>query len=396
AVITEPDIKNEKILLTIKVRKINQQRVSGKVLVQAPLYVNYQYGQILEIECKLDEPESFGRFNYHEYLARFDIYSICRYPKIKILAENKGHFIYAQILKLKNKFRNLINQNFTEPQGAILSALTFGYRREIPAEVNEWFRRTGTSHIIAVSGMHVAIMTRIIEIFLINILYFSRKRAFYFSVLLIILYIILVGVPASAVRAGIMALMILYAKKIGRLNSSTNALVLVAALMLFQNPKLLKSDVGFQLSFTAILGMIYFENYFQQIFHRLPNWRCFPIRYFLSATLSAQIFTLPLILYYFGNLSLVAPLANILILPVLQAIMIGGFLFLLIGALGTFLAKLLAIPPWLFLTYLLVVIKVLANVPYLSYNLGQVHWLLVPGLYSLIIFWLVKIRNKVF
>lgn len=390
----EPDIRSDKILLTVKAKEINGKKISGKVLIPAPLYSNYQYGQILEIRCKLDEPKSFGRFNYHEYLARYDIYSICRYPEMKILAEGKGNYFYYQILKLKITAKNLINYFLTEPQGSLLSALILGLRRDFSSEVINWFRLTGTSHIIAVSGLHVLIMTQIVETLFFSIFGLSRKMAFYFTVIFIIFFIILIGCPASAIRAGIMGILLLYAKKIGRLYQSINAILSAGALMLLFNPKLLRWDVGFQLSFLAIFGLLYLTPHFHYLLKKIPNPKEWPIRTYLSMTCGAYLFTLPLILYYFGNLSLGAFLANILILNVLSWLMSFGFIFIIGGLIWPFLATILVWPAWLLLTYVLIIIKFLANIPFLSFNLGQIHWIVLVLLYFVLLFAVIKINKK--
>jgi competence protein ComEC len=391
---TEPDVRSDKILLTVKAEKINNQKISGKVLVPAPLYSPYQYGQILEIECKLEEPENFGRFDYHEYLARYDIYSICRYPKIKILAEGRGNFVYSQILKLKAMAKNLIDNYLTEPQSALLSALLLGLRRDFSPEVIDWFRRTGASHIIAISGLHVLVMIQIIESLFFSVFGLSRRSAFYFTVIFVIFFVILTGGAASAIRAGIMGILLLYAKKIGRLSQPLNAILLAGALMLFFNPKLLRWDVGFQLSFLAIFGLIYLTPYFYFLFKKLPDWKKWSIRLNLSMTCGAYLFTLPLILYYFGNLSLSAFLANILILGLLSRLMLFGFIFIIGGLIWSFFATILVWPVWLLLTYFLLIIKFLASIPFLSFSLGLIHWSLVFLLYFLLTLVIIKLHRK--
>jgi competence protein ComEC len=396
-IVVEPDQRSDRTYLTMAAKQFQQQKISGKVLVPVSLYADYHYGQWLEIQCRLDEPINTGNFNYHEYLARYDIYSLCRYPKIKIIEQRPlilTQRFYQVVLSLKNKFKSLIAQNFTEPQGSFFSALTLGLQRDIPPAVQNWFRLTGTSHIIAISGMHIAIMVQLIEVLALSVLCFSRSRAFYFSAGLISLYLVLIGMPASAVRSAIMGLAILYAKKIGRPTQSINLIVLTAALMLFQNPRLLKSDVGFQLSFLAVIGMVFAGDYFYQLFKKIPEWRYLPLRYSLATTLSAQVFTLPLVLYYFGNLSLSAPLANLLVLFVLPLLMMVGFAFLLVGLIWSMAAKIIAFPVWLLLTYILLVLKLFASVPYLSYSFGPIHWTYLIGLYGLIIFIWLKIRKK--
>lgn len=390
----EPDIRLDKILLTIKARQLDRRKVTGKVLVSTPLYSLYQYGQILEIECKLTEPENFGRFAYHEYLARYDIYSVCQYPKIKVLADNKGNFFYAAILKFKDAAKKLTDQHLSEPQGALFSAMMLGLSRDLPDEVNNWFRKTGTSHIIAISGLNIMIMIGLVELMAFSLLGLSRRYAFYLTAAFVLFFVVLTGASASVVRAGIMGLLLAYAQKIGRPYRAINSILLTAVLMLLINPKLLRWDAGFQLSFLGILGLIYLQPLTNQWLRRLPNPKKFPFRSYFSTTAAAYLSTLPLILYYFGNLSLSAPLTNILILGVLPWTMFAGLVFLVGGLIMPFLALVLAWPLWLILTYILKITQIFAGLPYFSFNLGQIPGWLTIMLYIVLAAGVIKLKRQ--
>lgn len=395
-VIREPNLTFKSLQLTIKSSEIllkqKWKKISGRVLVNLPPYADFRYGDRLEINCKLYQPEKDGGFDYHEYLARYQIYSYCYPEEIKILAQGQGNKIYSWILIFKDRFKNLIQDYLIEPQGSLLSALILGLKKEVPNEVKNWFRLTGTAHLMAISGLHVSVMVHILESILIGLFFIPRRKIFYPLVFLVIAFVALTGFSASAIRAGVMGLMVAYARKIGRLKQGINLLILAAFLMLWQNPKLLKADVGFQLSFLAMLGIIYFEPYFLKLLRPISNSKYLEFRRILAMSLGAQIFVLPMILYYFGNLSLVAPIANILILPVLPYTMMFGFLFGF-GIICSILAKILVWPVWILLTYILLVVKFLAGLPYLSHNLGQVHWLIVIILYIPIIWWVWKINK---
>jgi competence protein ComEC len=389
-IIKEPELKEDKILLTVKAEKMNNQKVSGKVLVLTQAYPIYQYGQILEIDCKLEKVYDLNQF-YHEYLASNDIYSTCFSSKIKILKENKGNLFFLLIFKLKEKVKNLIDQNLTEPQGYLFSALILGLKKNFPNEVIEWFRKTGTSHIIVISGMHILILIKLLES-LFFYFGFSRNFVFYLVSFIIIFYIVLTGASPSAIRAGIMGILLLFAFKVNRLYQPINAILLALFLMLLFNPKLLLWNVGFQLSFLSILGLIYLSPILNHLLKDLIKYEA--IRKSLSTTFGAYLFTLPLVLYYFGNLSLSAFLANILILGILPYLMFLGFIFIVFGLFFNFLAKILIWPVWLLLTYILFVIKFLANVPFLSFNLKQIPLFLLIFLYIILIFITIKLNQK--
>ncbi|KPJ56129.1 hypothetical protein AMJ49_05675, partial [Parcubacteria bacterium DG_74_2] len=189
---------------------------------------------------------------------------------------------------------------------------------------------------------------------------------------------------ASAVRAGIMGGLFLFAQKIGRLNSSSRTITFAATFMLVQNPLLLKSDIGFQLSFLAVFGIIYLMPVFQSWFTRLNfiHQDLEGLRDIISMTIAAQIFTLPLLIYNFGYLSSVSLIANVLIVPLVPFIMISGFIFIILGIIYQPLAWILALPCWLLLTYLIKIVDFLSGFSFASLSL-EISWI------WLIIFYLV-------
>jgi len=190
-----------------------------------------------------------------------------------------------------------------------------------------------------------------------------RKQAFYLSIFLIALYVLMIGTPASAVRAGIMGGILLTSQYLGRLSSAVRAVVFAATIMLFFNPLLLKLDVGFQLSFLAVLGIIYLQPRFLEWFKRIPDPKNLPLKTTLATTLSAQIFALPVLIYNFGYVPLVSPLANILIVPFLAPVTILIFVFGITSMIFWPLGYVLSWPTWLFLTYLTSIIDVFSKFP---------------------------------
>ena len=196
----------------------------------------------------MQEPAVFEDFDYQEYLAKDKIYLVMYWPKINQLAENQGNWFFQRIFNFKDKLRNIIEQTLLPPQSAILKAIFLGDRFGLSDELKEKLNISGTRHITAVSGMHMIIMTQIL-LFLALGIGLWRGQAFYFVIIILIFYILMIGAPASAVRAGIMAGLLLLAQKLGRLRGAGRAVIFAAVIMLLINPLLIKSDVGFQLSF---------------------------------------------------------------------------------------------------------------------------------------------------
>jgi competence protein ComEC len=366
-------------------QRINQQKfefkaedVPGKILVTTELYPEYHYGDELEISGQLREPAVFEDFDYQQYLAKDKIYSVIYWPTIGILAQKQGNWFFQRIFNFKYKLREAIERTLLPPQSAVLKAVFLGDRYGLSDELKEKLNISGTRHIVAISGMHMIIMTQIL-LFLGLAIGLWRGQAFYFVLILLIIYILMIGAPASAVRAGLMAGLLLLAQKIGRLRTADRAVVLAATTMLTINPSLLKADVGFQLSFMATLSIIYLKPIFDEKTVKWPNpWRFKDI---LTMTLAAQLGTLPVLIFHFGRLSLISPLANLLIVPFLPVIMISGMILSFTGLVWLGLAKIIAWPVWWLLSYLVKVVDYLSSVPLAALEFRKVSLIILIGYY---------------
>lgn len=348
-VVKEPKIGEKSTQLTVGTD-------SGKVLITTWRYPKYYYGDKLAVSGKLEEPsEDLSGFNYRDYLKKDGIFSVMAWPKIEALESGLGNPLTSLLISFKNKFKESARLFVSPPQVSILEALIFGDEGGISKVWQEKLNHTGTRHIVAVSGMNITIIVSLVMSFLL-LLGLWRRHAFYFSVILLILYVLMLGFPASATRAGIMALILLFGRYLGRLGQAKRAVVFAASSMLFLNPLLLKSDVGFQLSFLAVMGIIYLEPVWSKLLKRAPDYKFFPVRTTLSTTLSAQVFTFPILIYNFGYVSLVSPLTNILIVPLLAPLTVLLFVFGIASMIFWPLGYVLSWPAWFLLTYITLII----------------------------------------
>jgi len=382
----EPDLREKSQKLVIKIDDIGE-----KVLVITYRYPEYQYGDRLKITGKLKTPpEDINGFNYKDYLKKDGIYSAMDWPEIEILEKEKGNYFYAKILFLKNKLREVINQNLSPPQSVLLSTLILGDKRQLSEDLKQKLNLSGLRHITAVSGLHVAVLTTILMSFFLG-LGFWRQQAFYFTLIFIVLFIIMTGFQPSAIRAGIMAGFFIFAQYLGRQNTSSRTIIFAATFILFQNPLLLKFDIGFQLSFLAMLGIIYFLPIFQDWCKKIPNF--FGLKNLLIMTFSAQIFTLPILIYNFGYFSLVSPITNILIVPFLPYIMGLGFVFSLAGIIFQPLGWILSWPVWLLLNYSTKIINCFSQIPSVNLKISWI-WLIFSYLVLALLVWRLQERQK--
>ncbi|HNU96653.1 MAG TPA: ComEC/Rec2 family competence protein [Candidatus Portnoybacteria bacterium] len=377
-IIKEPIIKSSSMQITINTD-------TGKILITAPNYPKYNYGDVLKIEGKLQFPIVFEDFNYKQYLAKDKIYYVMYYPKIELIDENQGNKIFSAILKFKNKIIDKIETIMPFPEASILEGIILGNKQIFSEEIKNNLSITGTSHIAAISGMNIVIISNIVMIFLIG-LGFWRKQAFWITVMLIIAFIFMVGAPASAVRAGIMGIILLYAKKIGRLGNITRIMVFAGAIMLIFNPLLLRYDIGFQLSFLAVLGLIYIKPIFDRILEKiLKKEQINNFLQIITTTISAQIAVLGVLIYNFGRISFISPIVNVLIVPFITLLTIIGIIFIGGAMISIWIGKILLWPAYLGTTYVLRIIDWFAKIPWASKQISNVHWLWAIGYYILLV-----------
>ncbi len=382
---SEPDRKmdNQKIIVKI-VKVVGVDRiVGGRVLITANRYPEYSYGDEVRISGKLGEPKNFpsaslgtsDAFDYKSYLAKDDIYSVAYNPPMEIIGRNKGNRLKASLFKLKDKFEGNLGKILPEPQASYADGLVLGEKSTLPQNIMDNFSTTGITHIIALSGFNITIIAESLRRFF-NSVMISRNWSFWLTVVFIVGFVVMTGASASIVRAAVMGILLILARKSGRLYSIRNALVFAGLVMIFMNPKILRFDLGFQLSFLAALGLVYISPLFEKYFRWLP--KRFDIQGIASATLGAQLAVFPLILFSFGKLSLISPIANLLILPLVPLAMFWIFLGGFLSFIWLVPARIIAWVSWLILTYQIKIAEWLARIPYaaLNVNIGWV-WLVV-------------------
>ncbi|MBN1325535.1 ComEC family competence protein, partial [Candidatus Falkowbacteria bacterium] len=380
----EPDQREDLIRYEIKTQKIlldnEWQAISGKVLVTNFLFPEYKYGDFLQISCNLQKPEKINDFAYDKYLARYNIYAICYYPKIEVLSENRGNFLLAEIYKIKTFFVSRLNKVLPEPHSSFLAGLLIGAKKSIPADLQAVFNKTGTTHIVAVSGFNVTIIVTFLMLVL-NSLAISRKKSFWLVNLGLIFFVVITGFQASILRAAIMGFLVILANYLGRLNRIINALVFAAALMLIINPKLLVYDMGFQLSFLATLGLVYLQPILAKIC-QIDNIKNKFLKIVLGdyfcTTIAAIIMTTPIIMYNFGKVSIVAPLANILVLPFIPLAMLFGFICSVFSLISLQIGWFLGWFVWLILSYIIWILEKLSGLNWAYFEFDRIsYWLMI-------------------
>jgi competence protein ComEC len=379
----EPDRRIDHTKYVVDVDYIDDKDHHGEILIKHERFPVYNYGDRVRVTCKIRIPGEFNGFDYGAYLARYDIYATCYHAQIYRESTGHGNILASYVYQLKDHILYITNKVVHEPQASFLAGILLGSRKGIDPQLIDAFNRTGTTHIIAVSGYNITLLsTGILSLCI--ALCIPRKKSFWLSVVIICVFTIMTGASAAVVRSALMGVIVLYARYSGR-RSHTHILIVCAALiMIIYNPKIAYFDIGFQLSFTSTLGLIYATKYTDFYFKYVPE--VLGLQEALSTTFSSLVFTLPLLVIYFSSLSLSAPVVNMLILPMIPLSMAYGAIAVLVGFVSPVMGAYVGTFVWLFLLYVIKIVELFSSLPlsYVTFEKSSIYLILI--VYSICIY----------
>lgn len=322
--------------------------------------------------------------DYRNYYLSKNIFGESDSKKVEIISRNNGNFIKSGLLSFRNKLKNIFNSSLPREKAAFLAGITIGGKEDFSKEFKDKMSLSGTTHLVALSGYNISIVILISG--LIFSLYFSISVSFYLSILLVILFVIMTGGEASVVRAAIMGVIMILSVQSERLFSARNGIIIAAFIMALFNPNVLVFDVGFQLSFAALLGIVYLSPALEKIF-KFQSPGLFSWKENALMTLAAQIMALPILIANFGVFSLTSILANILILEFIPLTMAIGFSLVLFGLFSDFLAKILGLLANIFISYEFFTIDLFSrfSIPIKILGTGIIFWLIYYTVIALFI-----------
>ncbi|MBU1660894.1 MAG: ComEC/Rec2 family competence protein [Chloroflexi bacterium] len=340
--------------------EVTHAEVHGLMLAKIPPGEDFHYGDRIVITGYLEtppDPSDPADFSYREYLARQGVYSYIPQASAALLETGQGSRFMTAIYALKEKALSVTYRLWPDPEASLFAGILLGVETGIPEPVVQDFKNTGTSHVIAISGFNITIVAGLFATFFGRFL--GPQKGAVAAVIGIAIYTLLVGADPAVVRAAIMGGFALFARQVGRRQHGLNALAFTAAIMALANPHV-PWDVGFQLSFAATLGLVLYADPMAQWFTRLASRRlpekaaknlAGPVGEYFLFTIAAQITTLPIMAYHFGRISLVAFVANPVILPIQPPIMTLGGLAVILGLIWFPLGKLAALLAWPFVLF---------------------------------------------
>ncbi len=386
-VVDEPDERESHQRLLIRTD-------TEKILVTTDLFPRFSYGDKVAVSGRVMKPENFetktGRaFNYISYLSKDDIYYQISFANVILEGKGYGNGVKTFLFSTKKLFLESISKIIPDPQSALLGGLVVGAKQSLGSELQEQFRKTGIIHIVVLSGYNVTIVAEfIMRIFSFLPLLYGMSL----GVVSIILFALMTGASATIVRASVMAILVVLARATGKTHEITRMLLLAALVMLIHNPKILLHDPSFQLSFLATVGLIHVSPHIEKYFSFISEK--FQLRQFATATVSTQIFVLPLLLYMTGELSLVALPVNLLILVVIPLTMLFGFVAGTVGLLSQLVALPFAFVAYSLLTYELWIVELFSSFAFASIQTPSIGILGVLLIY--VVYAMVLVRKKAF
>ena len=298
----------------------------GKILLKFNQFTTLHPGVECKIHGKAVEPKSFEDFDYKKYLYRKGIYGILEVTKYEC-SENTFN-----LLILRSKLERIVFKNLSEPESSLLIGILVGSKQVFTKDFNLALQNSGLSHIISASGYNVALVASIVDrSFGKN----GNKLVALVKIFLIWTFAIFAGLSSSLVRASTMATIHLFVQLLGRDISRGISILLCATVLVLLNPFILY-DIGFLLSSSATVGLIFFPKCF--------NIKSVWIKDSFLPVITCTIFTLPVIIYFFSKISLVSILTNLIAIPIVQYTVGFGVVVIFLNSISNIFSFLFFIP----------------------------------------------------
>jgi competence protein ComEC len=394
-VVDDPRPRQDRVQLVLgelaAARDGTTHRLGDRVLVWLPRGIDAGAGDRMVVSSRLELPEDFEGFAYRAYLARQGIGAIARARSAEVLAEASGPT--SLLAGIRALLLGGLHDIVPEPEAALGAGILLGVRSAIAPEINDAFAVAGLTHVVAISGWNIAIVAAIVMAAVQPLARRPGGRWTTSAVAALTVggYVVLTGASPSVVRAALMAAAMLVARLGGSRAHAASALALAALVMLLAAPPVLW-DVGFQLSLLATAGLVWFGGPIERRLRRWPGW----IREPVALTLAAQLTALPVILVNFERLSLVAPIANVLVVPFVPVAMLFSAIASVVGVIdgaahvpivGSALTWLTGGACWLVLRVIVWLGTTVASVPHAAVDVSvppalAVAWLPILALAS--------------
>jgi len=328
------------------------------------------------------------------YFLKEKMYGTIQYPKLYLLENHKKSFFGGLVISARKTIIKTFESVLSRDEAIFLAGLTIGAKGDFPQELQMAMKKSGTTHLVALSGYNIMIV--ISALMLCFVRFIKKRYAIIATGFFVFLFCIFAGGESSLMRAAILGCVGMVAGEFGRKFDVRQAVIVAAVIMALINPFVLMFDVGFQLSFAAFLGIAYCSPALRELFHMNEEQK---IKNLFIDALSAQLATLPIIAMQFGTMSFVGIVSGLVLLELIPITMGFGF----IASFFSFISSSLALIPLLFARVFLVfelwIIKLFGSIPFFEWKMGPTIFILYYVLFVVFIFIYLKkrdVRNRIF
>ncbi len=353
-VIEEPE---EKSFYNEVIVKVSGAKRTQKILVQAPFFPDFEYGDEVAIHGRLKYPKDFktdaGRtFPYQKFLAKDDIYYLLSSPTVTLVSKHKGNPVKEFLFSIKYSFVSRIQKILPRPESSLLSGMIIAGKGGLGKELENKFKEVGLIHIVVLSGYNVTIVA---EAFIRILSFLPRTISYGAGAIGIILFGIMAGGGSTIIRASFMSIVALAGKLTGNTYSALRALMVGGIVMIFINPLILFYDPSFQLSFLATFALIVLTPHIQK---RMGTFGKTIVGEMIASTLAVETFLFPYLLWMNGYFAFVSFPANILVLAFLPFIMFVGFIAVVFSYAGLALSYPFSLVSFVMLRYVMRIVEI--------------------------------------
>lgn len=306
-----------------------------KLIIYVSKEQELKYGDLIEIEGEYiapDEERNYKGFNYKQYLKTKMIYGTVNVLDLKVLKNNQANFIFTLSNNLRESILEQTDKIYNSNIKELVKGLMIGEVDKIEEDVVRSFRNSSLAHILSISGTHVSYII-FGSIFILENLKLSKKKTYFISILIIIIFMFITNFVPSVVRSCLSGIMMIFSKIVYRKQDMLTSLALSLLILLIINPFCI-FDIGLQLSYTGVLGIIIFNNRIKKLLDRYVksnNKILKTIKEGVAVSLSVQIQILPIQIINFNNINLVFIISNLIAIPILGLVMILGFISIFIS-----------------------------------------------------------------
>ena len=372
-VVSQPELRQDKIQFRLASETVfvnsELSSTSGSALIEANQGANVQFGDRIRATGRLAIPASWDTFSYADYLGRHGVFSLMQNAALDIVDSGNGDVLHSTQLRLRTRVQRGIAAAIPEPQAGLLTGILLGIEDGISPELGAAFSRVGASHVVAISGFNMVIVSGIVVRVLSGIFRGSRAVVTLNAISVIAIYSLFVGASPGILRAALMSCLLVVGSQLNRRTFVPASLAFATLVLSLGDPNVLL-DIGFQLSFLAVLGLSLFADPLSVRFRRLlamflPARAVNVLHSLLNepliVSIAAQIATLPLIILYFGRLSLAALPVNLLIVPVQPAVLLLGMAAAIVYAFVPALGMLIFWVDLVFVSWTIAVVRAFAT-----------------------------------